>query len=181
MKGTLLLVGFATAVAAACHSAPAPRGVRAARDWGTAACDTPAPPTFRSTSGALTPAARDSIVQDVATRRAAWRARHITDYRLRVGETCFCPGSPPAVLEVRNGVPVAAFDTAGRSAGPQLARWSSYTVEGLFDVIERTARDGNVLEVRYDACLGYPAAIRGNMKQVDTWFQIAAGPLTQPR
>ena len=180
MKGTLL-VGCATVVAAACHPVPAPRDLRAARDWWTAACDTPTAPTFHSTSGALTPAERDSILRDVATRRAAWRARHITDYRLRVGETCFCPGSPPAVLEVRNGVPVAVLDTAGRSAGPLLARWSAYTVEGLFDVIERTARDGAVLEVSYDACLGYPTAIRGNMKQVDTWFQIAAGPLTQPR
>jgi hypothetical protein len=180
MKGTLA-VAVATAVAAACHAAPGRRAVGVAADRWTAACETPALPAFRNTSGALTAAERDSILRDVAARRAAWRARHITDYQLRVGETCFCPGSPPGVVEVRNGIAVAVRDTAGRSARPLLARWSSYTVEGLFDVIERTARSGEVLEVRYDACLGYPTAIRGNMKQVDTWFQIAAGPLTQPR
>jgi hypothetical protein len=170
MKGALPL-GLVTVVMAACHAAP--RDVQVAPAWRTVACDAPAPRT--------TSTDRDSILRDVATRRVAWRGRHITDYRLRLGETCFCPWSPPAILEVRNGIAVAALDTAGRSGAQLLARWSSYTVEGLFDVIERTARDGAVLEVSYDACLGYPIAIKGNMKHVDTWFQIAAGPLTQPR
>lgn len=170
MKETLL-VGLATIVAASCHHAP--RDGEVGVSWSAATCDAPAPPA--------TPTDRDSILREVATRRAAWRARQITVYRVRVGETCFCPWSPPAILEVRNGISVAVLDTSGRSANQMLARWSSYTVEGLFDVIERTARDGQVQEVRYDACLGYPTAIKGNMKHVDTWFQIAAGPLTQPR
>jgi len=163
---------------AACHG---PRALVAGPEWSTPACDRGAAPAFHRTGSVLTPAERDSILRDLETHRAAWRARHITDYRLRVAEACFCPGSPPGVLEVRNGSPVAAFDTAGRSSRPLLARWSSYAVEGLFDVVERTARSGEVLEVRYDPCLGYPTAIRGNMRQVDTWFQIDAGPLTQRR
>src|SRR2546427_6803094 len=133
-----LLVGWGAGCAAACHPAPASRDVQSAPAWRTAACDTP-PATFRRTTRALSPAGRDSLLRDVQARRAAWRARHVADYRLRVAETCFCPGSPPAVLEVRNGNPVAALDTAGRSASQLLARWSAYTVEGLFDVIERTS------------------------------------------
>ncbi|HEV8304562.1 MAG TPA: DUF6174 domain-containing protein [Gemmatimonadales bacterium] len=180
MRLTLLL-GLAGIVAAACHRTPAPRAVDVGPAWATTACDTPAAPVFHATGGGLSPAARDSILRDVETRRAAWRARHITHYRLRVSETCFCPRSPPAVVEVREGMVVAAFDTAGRPAPSLRAHWSSYTVEDLFNVIERTARDGAVQEVGYDACLGYPSVIKGNMRHVDTWFQIGAGPLTRPR
>ncbi len=175
------LVGLATVIAGACHPAPAPRDVEVRSGWSTVACDTPSAPTFRRTSGALGPAERDSLLRDLESRRAAWQARHVTAYRLRIVETCFCPPAPPGVVEVRDGIVVAAFDTAGRSAPALVSRLSSYTVEGLFNVIERTLRSGELLEVSYDACLGFPTAIRGNMRNVDSWFQIAAGPLTRPR
>ena len=175
------LVGLATVIASACHPGPAPRRVEVQTDWAAAACDTPLAPTFRRAAGGLNPATRDSLLQDLERRRATWQTRHLTTYRLRVVETCFCPLAPPGVVEVRDGIVVAAFDTAGRSAPALVSRLSSYTVEGLFNAIERTLRSGELLEVSYEPCLGFPTALRGNMRMVDSWFQIAAGPLTRPR
>ena len=104
------------------------------------------------------------------------------DYRIRVNVGCFCPMSPTAVLEVREGVPVALRDTAGRPYGPAREPLSFYTVEGLFDAAERGARRDDVVDVIFDACFDYPRAIRGDAKvgQVDDWYLITA-TLFRPR
>jgi hypothetical protein len=139
----------------------------------------------------LNAAERDSIVRDVQARRTAWRARAITDYRIKVTVACFCPGpSGPAILEVEGGVPVALRDTTGRPIkGTRGARdpfepWSSYTVEGLFDAIERAARRGDaVVEVTYDAAFGYPTQIRGDVRWglPDAWYLVTASGLAPRR
>ena len=144
-------------------------------------CDSVTPPVTRRGRGPLTSDERDALVRDVQTRRTAWNARHITAYRIQVEVGCFCPWPHhPAVLEVRDGVPVALRDTTGRPAGPVREPWSQYTVEGLFDAVEHAARTHDVIEVTYDACLGYPTSIRGDAKagQFDDWYTVTAGPLT---
>jgi hypothetical protein len=132
-------------------------------------------------AGPLTAAERDSLVREVQARREVWRARGITDYHLRVAVGCFCPwSSNPAVLDLRRGVIVALRDTAGKSAGPVREPWSLYTVEGLFDAVEQSARRVDVLEVRYDPTYGYPTFIRGDGKLglPDDWFWVRADRLT---
>jgi hypothetical protein len=146
-----------------------------------AACDSATPPaTLGGVSGPLSAAQRDSLLREVEIHRAAWQARRVTDYRIRVAFACFCPGSPPAILEVRGGVPVALRDTAGRPVGPAHEPWSFYTVEGLFDAVATAARRDDVVEVRFDACFAYPAFIRGdaNAGQVDDWYFVTATLLT---
>jgi uncharacterized protein DUF6174 len=171
---------------AACHHTPPQRA-----DVTPPAADTthapplpplpPLPPSQRRTTGPLTPAERDSLVREVQARRAAWRARGIADYDLRVAVGCFCPWpGNPAVLEVRHGAIVALRDTAGKRAGPVREPWSLYSVEGLFDAVEQSARRVDVLEVRYDPTFGYPASIRGDGKLglPDDWFWVTADRLT---
>jgi hypothetical protein len=135
----------------------------------------------RDSPGALTRVERDSLLREVAARRAAWRARHISSYRIQVAVGCFCPWpSYPAILETRDGVAVALRDTAGKSLGKPREPWSSYTVEGLFDAVEQGARRSDVLEVAYDPSYGYPAQIRGDAKLglPDDWFWVKASRLT---
>ena len=167
---------------AACHSAPPPHDLTNGPDWAAAACDSAARPYVPPRQRPLGPAERDSLVRDAHAHRAAWRARHIMDYRVRVAVGCFCPWpSTPEVLDVRGGVAVALRDTSGRSAEPLREPWSAYTVEGMFDLIEQAVKKDDILEVSYDACLDYPITIRGDAKvgQVDDWFWVKAGPVTR--
>jgi hypothetical protein len=116
-------------------------------------------------------------VGEAQTRRAAWRARGITDYRIRVTVGCFCPWpKTPAILDVRRGVAVGLRDTTGREFGALREPWSMYTVEGLFDAVEQGARRDDVIEVTYDARFGYPTLISGDAKRgrVDDWFWVRA-------
>jgi uncharacterized protein DUF6174 len=118
----------------------------------------------------------------VAVRREAWRARRITDYQIEIAVGCFCPWpSHPAILEVRRGVIVALWDTAGKPLGKPREPWSLYAVEGLFDAVAQSAKRVDVLEVAYDPAYGYPAMIRGDgrLAYPDDWFWIEARRLRQ--
>jgi hypothetical protein len=92
---------------------------------------------------------------------------------------CFCPISPPAILEVRGGIPVSLRDSMGRPPGPPLEP-SAFTVEALFGLIERAAQDGELVEVSY-SCLGYPASIGVDPKGLDNWYWVTADHLTTAR
>jgi len=138
----------------------------------------------RESTGALTRAERDSLLSGVAARRAAWRARHISDYQIEIAVGCFCPWpSHPAILEVRNGVAVALRDTLGKTMGKPREPWSLYSVERLFDAVEQGARRDDVIEVAYDPRYDYPAQIRGDLKVglPDDWFWVKASRLTPVR
>jgi hypothetical protein len=160
------------------------------------ACRTSAPPSppleperrvtlpQRQSTGALTQAERDSLVREFEVHRAAWRARQLGDYQIEVAAGCFCPWpGNPAILDVRSGVVVALRDTSGKSMGKPREPWSLYTVEGLFDAVERGVRGSDVLEVAYDPLYGYPALIRGVGKVglPDNWFWVKASRLTPAR
>jgi hypothetical protein len=135
----------------------------------------------RQSNGALITAERDSLLREATARRAAWRARHISDYRIQVAVGCFCPWpQTPAILEVRGNIPVALRDTSGKSLGTPREPWSLYTVEGLFDAVEQGARRNDVVEVVYDPRYDYPAQIRGDAKVglPDDWFWVKASRLT---
>jgi len=123
-------------------------------------------------------------VRELAVHRDAWRARHIDDYQIQVAAGCFCPWpSNPGILEVRGGMAVALRDTSGKSMGKLREPWSVYTVEGLFDAVEQSARRSDVLEVAYDPQYGYPAMIRGigRVGLPDNWFWVKASRLTPSR
>jgi len=177
------LVGAITLVcqSAACQSAPRARAKVTTETARTPACDSVRSVPRPMDRGVLSAAERDSALKDVAIRRAAWRARGITSYRVRVAAGCFCPWpSTPAVLEVRNGAPVALHDTLGKRFGPVREPWSAYTVERMFDQIEQAVKQSDIVEAKYDPCYGYPTSIRGvgKVKLPDNWFSATANRLT---
>jgi hypothetical protein len=92
---------------------------------------------------------------------------------------CFCPFSPPAILEVRGGIPVALRDSLGRAAGQPREPYA-FTIEGLFDLIERAERNDELVGVSY-SCLGYPAFVGVDPKGLDNWYWVTADHLRTPR
>jgi uncharacterized protein DUF6174 len=164
---------------ASCHPRPTVRAdVPAESQWTTSSCDT-ASAARSQRLGDLSAGDRDSLIREVEARRAAWRARAIADYRVRIAVRCFCPFSPPAILEVRGGIPVALWDSTGHSAG-RPREHDAYTIEGLFDLIERAARNDELVEVSYAPCLGHPASIGVDPKGLDNWYVVTADHLTIP-
>lgn len=175
------LLAACAALVAACHPGPPlTRTGVPAEQWATPSpCDTiPTAPPRRGAT--LSAADGDSLAREVQVRRAAWRARGITNYRVRIAMQCFCPFSPPAILEVRGGIPVALRDSMGRPAGPPSEPYA-YTIEGLFDLVERAARNEELVEVSYHPCLGYPASVRVDPQGLDNWYWVTADHLTTPR
>jgi hypothetical protein len=173
------LVSVGGALVMACHGAPPPAPpppvVTVVRDT------TPPPRRVTPTNRPLNDAERDSIVREAQAHRAAWRARGVVAYDIRVSVGCFCPWpQTPAILEVRGGVAKALRDTTGRPFGRVREPWSNYTVEGLFDAVEQSARRSDVVQVDYDARLGYPTYIRGTgrLGLPDNWFWVRATELT---
>src|SRR5206468_3548354 len=90
-----LCAAACSALLVACHPGPSARAdFPGELQWTTPApCDTSTATSQRL--GAIK-AARDSLLRDVQVRRAAWRARGISDYRVRIALRCVCPFSPPA-------------------------------------------------------------------------------------
>ncbi len=181
-----LLVALGGALCAGCHrGSPSPPELPPVTVPFDTAPHTPPPPPLDEvrrtrTHAALSAAEREAVVREVQARRTAWRARGISDYRIRVTVGCFCPWpQTPAILEVRRGVAVALRDTTGRTLGKVREPWSNYTVEGLFDAVEQGARRVDVLEVTYDARFGYPTYISSDAKLglPDDWFWVRATEL----
>lgn len=180
LRHTIVVGALALAILG-CQPAPAPvRPVPERRD--TSRTTVREVPRERP-DGPLTAAERDSIIAESAARRAVWRQRQITNYRIRVAVGCFCPWpSAPRLLEVREGKAVALLDTLGRAAGPLVEPWAPYTVEGMFDLLEQSVRRSDMVSVRYDARFGYPREIRGvgKLGLPDNWFWVTATDL-RPR
>lgn len=138
------------------------------------------PRDARASDSPLTAAQREALIAEARAYRAAWQAAGITHYRLTVAVGCFCPWpQQPRILEAQGGKVVALFDTAGRRDRTLREPWILYTIDGLFDVVEQTARRADALAVRYDACFGYPTSIRGDqvLRLPDDWFWVSATDL----
>lgn len=96
----------------------------------------------------------------LAGARALWRAQGLFHYRYRYTLGCFCPGPRDVVIEVfddrlagfrdpESGEPVPLPDF------PDLY----FTIDGLFDYLQQSLGNADVIEVEFHPTLGYPAAV----------------------
>ena len=102
-----------------------------------------------------TPGQRQSLRATLRKERELWQARKPRDYRflLRVG--CFCPGTRGWLLiEVRSSQPLRAWDRAGRSAA--LTDWNTFSIDGLYDNLERTADNVGQVQIAFDPRWHFP-------------------------
>jgi len=105
-----------------------------------------------------TPGQRQSLRATLRKERELWQARKPRDYRflLRVG--CFCPGTRGWLLiEVRSGQPLRAWDKAGKSAA--LIDWNTFSIDGLYDNLERTADINGQVQIAFDARWHFPTYV----------------------
>lgn len=102
-----------------------------------------------------TPGQRQSLRATLRKERELWQARKPRDYTflLRVG--CFCPGARGWLLiEVRSSQPLRAWDRAGRSAA--LTDWNTFSIDGLYDNLERTADNVGQVQIAFDPRWHFP-------------------------
>lgn len=102
-----------------------------------------------------TPVQRQSLRATLRKERDLWQARKPRDYRflLRVG--CFCPGTRGWLLmEVRNSQLLRAWDRAGKPAA--LTDWNTFTIDGLYDNLERAANIDGEARIAFDSRWHFP-------------------------
>ncbi len=121
-----------------------------------------------------TPGQRDSLRTTLRGERALWRASSPPDYRFLVRTGCFCPGMRGWLLvEVRSGQPLRAWDRAGRSA--PLSDWDTFSIDGLFDMLERSADHDAAVQVTFDPRWHFPTYIHTRaLPGPDMWAVIEA-------
>jgi hypothetical protein len=120
-----------------------------------------------------TPGQRDSLHAALRKERELWRASSPLGYRflLRVG--CFCPGRGWLLMEVRRSQPLRAWDRAGRAAA--LSDWNTFSIDGLFDNLERSVDRDGVVQVAFDPRWHFPAYVRTvALPGPDAWTIIEA-------
>jgi uncharacterized protein DUF6174 len=104
------------------------------------------------------PGQRDSLRTALRSERALWRANSLSDYRFLLRTGCFCPGRRGWLLiEVRTGQALRAWDRAGRSA--PLSDWDTFSIDGLFDMLERSADRDAAVQVSFDPRWHFPSYV----------------------
>ena len=124
------------------------------------------------TFGLKTAGQRQSFRAAIRKERALWQAKKPRDYRflLRVG--CFCPGIRGWLLiEVRGNQPLRAWDRTGAPAA--LIDWNTFSIDGLYDDLERTAASNGEAQIAFDPYWHFPRYVRTvAMPGPDAWSII---------
>jgi hypothetical protein len=120
------------------------------------------------------PGQRDSLRTALSRERALWRANSLSDYRFLLRAGCFCPGRRGWLLiEVHTGQPLRAWDRAGRSA--PLSDWDTFSIDGLFDMVERSADRDAAVQVSFDPRWHFPTYVYTRaLPGPDMWTTIEA-------
>lgn len=120
------------------------------------------------------PGQRDSLRATLRKERALWRAYKPRDYQFLLRVDCFCPGRRGWLLmDVRSGQPLRAWDRAGKPAA--LSDWNTFSIDGLFDMLERAVNMDGVVQVSFDPRWHFPADVRTvRLPGPDAWTIIDA-------
>ncbi len=123
------------------------------------------------------PSQRDSLHAALRKERELWRSNGPQDYRFLLRVACFCPGGGQWLLmEVRRGQALRAWDGAGNSA--IVSDWNTFSIEGLFDNLERSAERDAVVQIAFDPRWHFPAYVRTvTPPGPDSWAIIEARAL----
>jgi uncharacterized protein DUF6174 len=170
-----------TLVGTGCHRAVPSRGNVAVNTGvsgffeDTVGANSPAPPAGSRTFNLQAPGERDSLHAEIKRHREMWRASGAQDYHFLLRASCFCPGQQGwLLLEVRDGRAVRVWDRGGKPA--LLTEQNSYSIDGLFDLLEQQADRNDVVAVGFDDRWHHPVYIRTDARLglPDDWgiFQV---------
>ena len=120
------------------------------------------------------PGQRDALRATLRRQRELWRVNRPRDYQFLLRVDCFCPGRRGWLLmEVRRTEPLRAWDRAGRTAA--LAAWNTFSIDDLFDMLERAVAMDGVVHVAFDPRWHFPADVRTvRLPGPDAWTVIDA-------
>lgn len=131
---------------------------------------TPGAPAGSRTFNLQTPGQRDSLHTEIRRQRELWAAGGARDYHFLLRASCFCPGQQGWVLlEVRDGKTVRGWDKRGKPV--PLTAGNTYSIDGLFDLLEQKADRDDVVEVDFEDRRHYPAFISSDARvgRPDDW------------
>ena len=158
----LALTLVATVAALACRDSSLPSGLGAQQI--TVSADT---------------VAGNGQLNELQSRRAAWVAQGIDDYRVQLRIACFCAGdiTRPVLVEVRGGAVSKVWDLESAKLVTNLEPYP--TITQLFDraVAQRSA-GGNV-SVAYDRAMGFPVRLEIGTIANDAGTVYMLGELTK--
>ena len=104
------------------------------------------------------PGQRDSLRATLKRERALWRASSMRNYQFLLRVACFCPGTRGwLMMEVRNGRLIRASDSGGKSAA--LTDWNTFSIDDLFDHLERTVDIDGVVQIAFDPRWHFPSYV----------------------
>jgi hypothetical protein len=102
---------------------------------------------------------REAFRATLRKERELWQARKTRDYRFLLRVACFCPGMRGWLLiEVRDGRPVRASDSAGKSVA--ITDWNTFSIDGLYDNLERSVDGSREVRIAFDPRLHFPTYVR---------------------
>ncbi len=96
----------------------------------------------------------DSGGGEVARRHRVWEDARPRAYRYVWSYSCFCVPGDAVRVEVSGDRVTSVTDPRTGAPAPRPA--VLYTVDGLFDAMERAERDGTRVRAEYHPRLGYP-------------------------
>jgi hypothetical protein len=103
-------------------------------------------------------AQRDSLRALLKRERARWQSSRPREYRFLVRVSCFCPGQRGWLLmEVRDGQPLQARDRNGKIVA--LGHDDTFSIDGLFDNLERSLDRNASVQVSFDPRWHFPASV----------------------
>lgn len=103
-------------------------------------------------------AQRDSLRALLRRERALWNARKPTTYRFVSRISCFCPGQRGWVLiEVAGGEVTRATDQ--RNQPVPLTDWTVFTIDKLFDDLQRPDDRARSVGITFDKTWHFPAYV----------------------
>ena len=101
------------------------------------------------------PGQRQALRATLRKERELWQARKPRHYKFLLRGGCFCPGTRGWLLmEVRNSKLLRAWDRTGKSAA--LSDWNTFSVDGLYDNLERSADINGEFRIAFDSRWHFP-------------------------
>lgn len=99
----------------------------------------------------------------LAENRSAWQSSRPASFRYVVDRDCYCDAEyvEPYIATEEGGTRAAIFDIEVESASGEFLSSppDPVWIGDLFDLIERSLRDGSMVEVEYDKDFGFPLSI----------------------
>lgn len=103
---------------------------------------------------------REEMQRQLDRNRARWEALALTSYAVHERVSCYCVFGPDEVIVTVDGGEIVSVTHAetGQPVDTATARFY-YTVDDLFDMLERAIREADSLHASYDQTFFFPTEI----------------------